>query len=125
LGLADLVTLSGFLPDAELAARLTGSHLLAVPSSYEGFGIVYLDGMGAGLPAIASTAGAAHEVINHGHNGFLVPPDDPAPLAQHVGALIEDRERLIQMSLAAVERYRSFPTWSQSSERIYQFLQTW
>jgi glycosyltransferase involved in cell wall biosynthesis len=125
MGLADQVTLSGFLPDTELATRLAGSHLLTVPSSYEGFGTVYLEGMGAGLPAIASTAGAAHEIIDHGHNGFLVPPAAPAPLAQHVGALIEDRERLIQMSLAAIERFGSFPTWSQSSERIFQFLQTW
>jgi glycosyltransferase involved in cell wall biosynthesis len=125
LGLADQVVLSGFLPDAELATRLARSHLLAVPSSYEGFGIAHLEGMGAGLPAIASTAGAAHEIIDHGHNGFLVPPTDPAPLARHVGALIADRERLIQMSLAAVERYHSFPTWSKSSERIHQFLQTW
>jgi glycosyltransferase involved in cell wall biosynthesis len=125
LGLADQVTLSGFLPDTELASHLARSQLLAVPSSYEGFGIVYLEGMGAGLPGIASTAGAAHEIIDHGHNGFLVPPTDPVPLARNIGALIEDRERLTQMSLAAYRRYCSFPTWSQSSERIYQFLQTW
>ena len=37
----------------ELAARLRGSHLLAVPSSYEGFGIVYLEAMHFGLPVIA------------------------------------------------------------------------
>lgn len=125
LGLADQVTLAGYLPDDELVARLAESHVLAVPSSYEGFGIVYLEGMGAGLPAIASTAGAAHEMIDHGQNGFLVPPADPAPLARHIGALVEDRERLAHMSLAAYQRYRSFPTWSQSSDRIYRFLQTW
>ncbi len=125
LGLSAQVALCGFLSDAELAKRLASSHLLSVPSTYEGFGIVYLEGMGAGLPAIASTAGAAHEMIAHGHNGFLVPPGDSSTLAGHVGALIQDRGRLTDMSLVAHERYQSFPTWSQSTERIYQFLRTW
>ena len=60
-GLAPRVSLLGALPARELAARCAASHLLAVPSSYEGFGIVYLEGMHFGLPAIAGTAGAAKE----------------------------------------------------------------
>ena len=60
-GLAPRVSLLGALPARELAARCAASHLLAVPSSYEGFGIVYLEGMQFGLPAIAGTAGAAKE----------------------------------------------------------------
>ena len=59
-------------------------HLLAVPSSYEGFGIVYLEGMHFGLPAIAGTDGAAKEIITHGQNGFLVRPGNPQALAHHI-----------------------------------------
>ena len=62
-GLAPRVSLLGALPARELAARCAASHVLAVPSSYEGFGIVYLEGMHFGLPAIAGTAGAAKEII--------------------------------------------------------------
>jgi glycosyltransferase involved in cell wall biosynthesis len=121
-GLEPLVNLRGSLSDADLAIRLSHSHLLAVPSSYEGFGIVYLEGMGFGLPAIASTAGAAHEIITQGQNGFLVPPDDPETLTQHLQTLSQDRERLAQMSLAARQRYTAHPTWQESAERIRQFL---
>lgn len=39
------------------------AHTLIVPSSYEGFGIVYLEGMSFGLPAIGTTAGAASELV--------------------------------------------------------------
>lgn len=123
-GLTTEVTLAGTLTDTDLTARLAQSHLLTVPSSYEGFGIVYLEGMGFGLPAIASTAGGAVEIITHGREGFLVSPGDSATLAQHVHELSRDRERLLQMSLAAYQRYRAHPTWAESAERIREFLQT-
>lgn len=123
-GLTSQVTLSGFLSAGDLAARFTQSHLLVVPSSYEGFGIVYVEGMGFGLPAIASTAGAAGEIITHGCDGFLISPGDDTSLAHYLSELSQDRERLLQMSLAAYERYSAHPTWEQSSERTREFLAT-
>jgi glycosyltransferase involved in cell wall biosynthesis len=113
----------GPLDDRGLAAQYALSDLLVVPSSYEGFGIVYLEGMGFGLPAIASTAGAAHEIIQHGENGFLVPPGDPAALAACIQTLVGDRARLPGMSLAALDRHRRHPTWAQSAAQIRKFLQ--
>jgi glycosyltransferase involved in cell wall biosynthesis len=124
-GLTEQVTLSGSISDADLATRLAQSHLLAVPSSYEGFGIIYLEGMGFGLPAIASTAGAASEIITHGQDGFLAPPNDPATLAQHIHELSRNRERLLQLSLAARQRYARHPTWNDSMGQIWQFLRSW
>lgn len=125
MGLTSRVSLSGSLPDVQLSLRLAQSHLLCVPSSYEGFGIVYLEGMGFGLPAIASTAGAASEIITHGQDGFLIPPGDGAALAAYLNTLIQDRERLARMSLAAYQRYRNHPTWAETAEQIRQFLKTW
>jgi glycosyltransferase involved in cell wall biosynthesis len=124
-GVTNQVSLSGSLTDAELTTRLARSHLLCVPSSYEGFGIVYLEGMGAGLPAIASNAGAAGEIITHGRDGFLVPSGDATSLARHIRTLIEDRERLVQMSLAAHQRGLDHPTWAESAECIRRFLKAW
>lgn len=119
------VTLQGALSDEALADELARSHLLVVPSEYEGFGIVYLEGMGFGLPAIAGTAGAAREIITAGENGFLVNPTEVEALAAHLQTLATQRERLAQMSLAAWERYRAHPTWAQSMARIREFLTTW
>jgi len=123
-GLKAKVNLAGALNDAELAIRLTHSDVLVVPSSYEGFGIVYLEGMGFGLPAIASTAGAADEIITHSENGFLVPPDDPQALARHIQILSKDRTCLLQMSMAARQHYETHPTWRDTTEQIRQFMQT-
>ena len=94
-----------------------------MPSSYEGFGIVYLEGMHFGLPAIASTAGAAQEIITHGQNGFLVAPGDAAALAQCLKTLMKDRQLLLKMSLAAQRRAAAHPTWNESAARVRGFLQ--
>ena len=123
-GLESRVSLLGALTGRELAARCAASHLLAVPSSYEGFGIVYLEGMQFGLPAIAGTAGAAKEIITHGDNGFLVPPGNPEALAHHIELLIRNRELLLKMSLAAHRAAAAHPTWNDSAARARAFLQT-
>ncbi len=121
-GLSGRVALLGALSQEELARRLAQSHLLAVPSSYEGFGIVYLEGMRFGLPAIASSAGAAHEIISHGRDGFLVPPGDPGALSRCIRSLAQDRPRLATMGLAAYRRVARHPTWEESAALIRQFL---
>jgi glycosyltransferase involved in cell wall biosynthesis len=113
----------GSISNWALAALYNRSHLLVMPSEYEGFGIVYLEAMGFGLPVIGSTAGAAGEIISHGKNGFCLPPDNVALLARHLRLLSEDRRLLLRLSLAAQKRYQSHPTWEESMASIRAFLQ--
>jgi glycosyltransferase involved in cell wall biosynthesis len=122
-GLAGQVSLLGTLTVPELAAAMMDSHLLAVPSSYEGFGIAYLEGMGFGLPAIAGARGAAREIIKPGLNGFLVPPGNAEALAGFISLLAKDRERLTSMSLAAYQSFTAHPTWRESAGMVREFLQ--
>jgi glycosyltransferase involved in cell wall biosynthesis len=105
-----------------LADLLRAAHVLAVPSSYEGFGIVYLEGMAFGLPAIGTTAGAAGEIISDGKTGYLVTPDDAETLAARLQALASDRDLLAKLSLNALERYKQQPTWAQTAGEIREFL---
>lgn len=121
-GLAERIKFRGALGDEALARLMEECHVLAVPSSYEGFGIVYMEGMGFGLPALATSSGAAHETVEHGVNGFLTHPDDVAGLAQHVTRLIQDRALLAEMGQAALRTYAAHPTWEQSAETIRRFL---
>lgn len=112
----------GALNHAELAERFAAAHLLIVPSSYEGFGIVYLEAMSFGVPAIATTAGAAHEIITHGRDGYLIRPDDAAQLADLLRQLYHDKPRLLQLSRYARARYTTHPTWAETGATIEQFL---
>ncbi len=116
------VTLTGQLSDEELAARLRDQHLLAVPSTYEAFGIAYLEGMGFGLPALATTAGGADELVTDGENGFLVPPEDPRAVARTVESLIGDRNRLHGLSVAARETYEAHGSWDATVDQVQSFL---
>lgn len=112
----------GTLQKDSLARELRNQDILVVPSSYEGFGIVYLEGMGFGLPAIATTAGAAQEIIRDGETGFLIPPGDAEALAKHLQTLWMDRERLLAMSLAAREHFSHASTWNDMTEKVRRFL---
>ena len=119
------VTLAGQVADAELAAILAQSDVLVVPAEYEGFGIVYLEGMGFGLPAIGTTSGGAGEIIEDGVNGYLVPPNDPAAVAHCLMNLAADRAKLARLSLAAHERFLAQPGWNDSMARAREALLNW
>ncbi len=119
--LADVVHLTGALSDSALLEQLKLNDVLAMPS-YEGFGIVYLEAMSYGLPVIASTAGAAHEIITPGQEGFLIAPGQVDALAQHIRALQQNREQLQSMSRAARTRFDAQPTWQASMMGILNWL---
>lgn len=121
--LSSFVFLHNALDNEPLKEKLQQAHLLIVPSSYEGFGIVYLEGMGFGLPAIGTTAGAAGEVIEHGKTGYLIEPNDSTSLAKHISTLAADRELLTQLSLNARKRYVQQPAWDETAAQIRTFLQ--
>ncbi|MGC8605419.1 MAG: glycosyltransferase family 4 protein, partial [Desulfomonilaceae bacterium] len=116
------ITLLGSMSEDELEAEYRHAHTLVVPSSYEGFGIVYLESMGFGVPPLASTAGAAHEIITDGLNGFLVSPGDTKSIAEKIRRLVNDRDLLVKMGEAALDRFMSHPTWEQSCEKIFHFM---
>jgi glycosyltransferase involved in cell wall biosynthesis len=121
-GLERQIQFLGPVQEVDLVKQFIRNQVIALPSSYEGFGIAYLEGMGFGLPAIASTQGAACEIITPGKNGYLVAPDDPDELAACLFQLIEDRELLARLSLDARRRFVAHPTWDQTMERIRNFL---
>ncbi len=122
LGASSTIQFHGPLDNGELAEKLRAAQILVVPSSYEGFGIVYLEGMAFGLPAIGTTAGAASEIISDGETGFLINPDDAETLARRLTLLASDRDLLARMSLNALRRYQQQPTWEQTAAEIRQFL---
>ena len=121
--LLDQVTLMGQLSDEALLEQYQWADVLVMPSNYEGYGIVYLEGMRFGLPAIATNAGAAGELISHGQNGFLIDPNDFHSLMLHLRQLYSDRGLVGRMSHNARKRYNQHPTWLTSMARSRSFLQ--
>lgn len=112
----------GQIDRAELQDRLRESHVLAVPSSYEAYGIVYLEAMGYGVVPIGAASGGASDVFDDSEEGFLLKTGDVDRLALCLRALSEDRERLHAMALAARRRFNRHPTWARSMDRIRTFV---
>jgi glycosyltransferase involved in cell wall biosynthesis len=121
-GLANQVHFCGILGDNDLVSCMKASHLLVMPSFYEAYGIVYLEGMGFGLPAIGTYNGGAKEIITSGADGFLISPGDDATLAKYIVRLANNREQLLKMSLVALDNYNSRPNWEDSMKSIHTFL---
>ena len=120
--LSSFVFLHGSLAKEPLIETLRQAHVLVVPSSYEGYGIVYLEGMAFGLPAIGTTAGAAGEIIEVGQTGYLIEPNDSVSLFATLKSLAEDRGLLTHLSINARQRYLRQPPWEGTAQSIRNFL---
>lgn len=81
LGVSDSTTFFGNRPD--IASLLGQADVFAFSTTRdEGFGIVLIEAMAAGIPIVASDVPACREVLADGHAGLLVPPSDPGALAR-------------------------------------------
>jgi glycosyltransferase involved in cell wall biosynthesis len=88
LGLADRVIFTGFRKN--VAELLAASDLLALPSTTEPFGLVYLEAMAMKRPVVALESGGAPEVIDHGKSGLLCAPGDLRGLITSLLSLLRD-----------------------------------
>lgn len=122
--LRDRVTWRGRCDDGAVERALAAADLLVVPSQHEGFGIVYLEALAAGTPVIATTGGAAGELVGDGRNGFLVPPDDPGALAAVLRRLAGDLAQLDTLRAGATATAAVFPSWAESMSAVRAWLTT-
>ncbi|HYV42993.1 MAG TPA: glycosyltransferase, partial [Thermoanaerobaculia bacterium] len=107
-GLARRVEFLGHVSFTRLAAEYRRADIFCLPSRQEGFGIVFLEAMAAGLPIVAARAAAVPEVLADGECGILVPPGDESALAAALQRLLRDpteRQRLSEAGSRRVERY--------------------
>jgi len=116
------VALHGAVPDGALRRLFARADVIAVPSTYEGFGMVYLEAMEYGVVPVASSVGGADEIVADGINGCLVPPDDPAALRATLSDLRDDRETLARRGRCALRTAAAHPSWAASMERVREFL---
>lgn len=95
----DRIRFWGRLNDSELEQLWRRACLFVLPSTREGFGLVYLEAMRAGLPCIASNADAAREVVIHEQTGLITPPQ-PNLIAQAILRLLKDPHWAAQLGAA-------------------------
>ncbi len=106
LGVIDNVRFMGGRPNEEV--RRMKPAMFAMPSLIEGFGIVFLEAMLAGVPVIGGRTGGTVELISDGKNGFTVPPGDSEDLAKKILLLESDkalRKKFIREGKLTAQQY--------------------
>jgi glycosyltransferase involved in cell wall biosynthesis len=97
IGVRDSIRFHGYVDDQALARIYKEAHLLVMPSTGEGFGIVFLEAWKHGLPVVVGDQDASSEVVTDGVNGFCVDPGSVDEIAQAVLALLKDRDKAGRM----------------------------
>ena len=99
-----VVTFLGFRPDAPRI--IPAFDLVAVPSHVEPLGNATLEAMAAGLPVVGSQVGGIPEMVVDGETGRLVPSRDARALADAIGSLVTDPDRMRALGRAGRARAR-------------------
>jgi phosphatidylinositol alpha-1,6-mannosyltransferase len=118
LGLGRNVYFPGFLADAAVRAVMRHAAVFAMPSRGEGFGLVYLQAMRAGIPCLGSRDDAAADVIVDGETGLLVPRQDPEAIAGAVARLLTDEPMRRRMGDAGQRRFEILLTYPRFRARL-------
>ncbi|MDB5200776.1 MAG: glycosyltransferase family 4 protein [Ferruginibacter sp.] len=88
-GLQQQVILAGFVPDEQLAAHFLLGDAYVMPSSKEGFGIVFIEAMYYGLPVVAGNADGSVDALRNGELGLLVDPENVSEIRIAIQTLLE------------------------------------
>jgi phosphatidyl-myo-inositol dimannoside synthase len=121
LGISSRVHFMEGLTREQTAACYARSDVFALPSTGEGFGLVFLEAMAFSKPIVAAAAGGATDVVEDDVNGFLAQPGDPESLRQILERLLRDeslRARLGACGADTVRHKYRFEGFQSALERI-------
>jgi alpha-1,3-rhamnosyl/mannosyltransferase len=119
LGLEDSVTLTGYVPDATLAALYAGALVVVNPSRAEGFGLPAVEAAACGAAVVLSDIPPHRETLGEG--AVFFPPGDASLLAERLEQLLDadgERAAVAARCRAAVGHL----TWEATAERLSELL---
>lgn len=122
-GIADGITFAGSQPHERLPEYYNAADLVVVPSRYESFGLVAVEGMACGTPVVASRVGGLPYTVEDGINGFLMPYGAVDQLAAASAHVLRDPALWAHLSAGAIATAQRFG-WEQVTERILALYRT-
>ena len=118
LGIVNSIFWLGQKSPEEVYRLYSIMDIVAVPSVFEGFGLVAAEAMAAGLPVVASNVGGLTEAIEDGITGVLVPPGDCGAMAAAITALLDSHDKADQMGKKGLQRVRAQFSMEKFSQTI-------
>jgi glycogen synthase len=110
-GHGNKIRFTGFASDQEVINLMTSADVLVVPSIYEPFGIVALEGMATGVPVVASQVDGLAEIIEHDRTGIFVFPKNPESIAWGIKRILSDYDHAKWMTENAKEKLHKAYSW--------------
>lgn len=114
------VTITGFVPDADLPALYSGATAVAIPSLFEGFGMPLVEAMACGTPVMTSNSSSMPEIV--GEAGLLVDPLDVEEMAEAMFWLWSRPALREELRERGLKRAADF-TWEEAAERALAILE--
>jgi len=109
LGIQNNIDFVGKINDKkDLIEILKKSHIFALPSITEGFGIVIIEAIAAGIPYVASDIPSIREVTNSGIGGLLFKPKDYEDLSSKIKILLTDKSKQIEVMKNVNEHLKKY-----------------
>jgi glycogen synthase len=105
------VRFTGFVSDREAVELMLSSDVLVIPSIYEPFGVVALEGMAAGLPVVASEVDGLAEIVIHEKTGILVRPRDSSSISWGISRVLSDPSNAQRIAENAKRELQERYTW--------------
>ncbi len=121
LGLEGKVVFTGYVPEGDLPALLSGARLFAFPSLYEGFGLPVLEAMACGTPVVCSNVSSLPEVA--GDAALLVDPLDVEGLTMAMEHILGDESLRAELIERGFEQVRKF-SWERCARETLNVLES-
>lgn len=112
----------GPVPQVELPAIMSSSHVMVMPSVQEGLALVQGQAMACGCPLISTTNTGGEDLFTDGVEGFVVPIRSPGAIAERLQQLADDPALQQRMSEAALKRVRHIGGWREYGDRWAELL---
>lgn len=87
-GVLDMLVFTGHVPDEQLAALMRGARAFVMPSTREGFGIVFLEAASCGVSVIGGNRDGSVDALADGALGTLIDPDDPDQILKAISSAV-------------------------------------
>jgi glycosyltransferase involved in cell wall biosynthesis len=124
-GLESQVTFIGSRGRSELRTYYSAADIFVTTPWYEPFGITPLEAMACGVPVVGSAVGGIKMTVADGETGYLVPPRDPAALADRLAMLLSHPQLRQTLGANGRRRVQRLFTWERvgaAIERLYREL---
>jgi len=115
------VVFLGSKKQSQLHKYYSAAEALLMPSLYESFGLVPVEAMACGTPALVSRIGEMRNIVQEGKNGFFFNPDNPSSLARCLEHFFSNKESLWDAKKIRQDAVKNF-SWEKTAEETYSLF---